>query len=143
MAVKALSPGINDPTTACLCIDRLGALLATMAQRMDPRSHRLKDGQLRLIVPASGFGRLLSQAFGPVLQHCRGDVQVLDRLLDAIEGVSAVIDSPQRRERLAGELRGVQQALAAVRPVNRATASRRRARALLHALQSPHASAPA
>jgi uncharacterized membrane protein len=36
IAVKALSPGINDPTTAMICIDRLSEVLVTLANRGKP-----------------------------------------------------------------------------------------------------------
>src|SRR5690606_11094881 len=44
IAVRALSPGINDPFTACTCVDRLAAGLAKMATRGDP-PHFLNDAQ--------------------------------------------------------------------------------------------------
>ena len=44
VALKALSPGINDPTTARMCIDRLGALLGWLASRRFPDPHRMARG---------------------------------------------------------------------------------------------------
>jgi uncharacterized membrane protein len=40
MALKALSPGINDTTTAVMCVDYLSAILARLASRPIPSSHR-------------------------------------------------------------------------------------------------------
>ena len=44
MALKALSPGINDTTTAVMCVDYLSAILAGIATREIPSSYRYEDG---------------------------------------------------------------------------------------------------
>lgn len=109
IALKALSPGINDPTTACMCIDRLGALLARLAARRMPTGQRMQAGELRVIAPAPQFGSLLALAFLPVVAHSRGDLQVLARLVDALGVVAHACAWPQRRcdlLPLAHELRG-------------------------------------
>jgi uncharacterized membrane protein len=46
MALKALSPGINDTTTAVTCVDYMTAILAQMASRDIPSSRRYEDGEL-------------------------------------------------------------------------------------------------
>jgi uncharacterized membrane protein len=56
IAVRALSPGINDPTTAVLCVDRLGAALARIAARPMPSAERYgSDGRLRIVTKHYGF----------------------------------------------------------------------------------------
>lgn len=87
MAVKALSPGINDPTTACMCIDYLSALLTRLASRDIPDPHRIRDGQLRVIAPAPDFGDLAALAFNAIVRNSRGSIEVLARVLDAISVV--------------------------------------------------------
>ena len=49
MALRALSPGINDTTTAVMCVDYLTAILARLASRNIPSSHRYEEGELRVI----------------------------------------------------------------------------------------------
>jgi len=44
MALRALSPGINDTTTAVMCVDYLTAILAQLACRNIPSSHRYEEG---------------------------------------------------------------------------------------------------
>lgn len=85
VALKALSPGVNDPTTAAMCTDQLGALLARLARRRMPSACRSRDGRLCLMAPAPGYGELVTLALAPVVQHSRKDLQVLAHLLDAIE----------------------------------------------------------
>ena len=70
IAVRALSPGINDPTTAVLCVDRLGAALAKIAARPIPSSDRYGcDGRLRIVAKHYGFRGLVGAAFNPVRQY--------------------------------------------------------------------------
>src|SRR5690606_20262032 len=52
IALKALSPGINDQTTAIMCIDRLAELMTRLADRRIRDRFRRVDGSVRLIVAA-------------------------------------------------------------------------------------------
>jgi uncharacterized membrane protein len=67
VAVKALSPGINDPTTAQHCIDRLSQLLLALARRHAPRRIRTRDGRVHVIVKDLPFGRAVESAFAQIL----------------------------------------------------------------------------
>lgn len=110
VAVKALSPGVNDPTTATLCIDRLGVLLAEIAARPDPLDSYSDEGTLRVTAPAQRFEQML-QIAAPVLYHSRGDPQVLACVLDAAERIRTRCEEPGRLRTLARLGRGVQRAL--------------------------------
>lgn len=119
VALKALSPGINDPSTACLCIDRLGALLGRLAGRRMPAAQRLEGGRLRVIAPAPEFARMLSLAFDQIVAHSRGDVQVLWRTVEALRTVASMAP-PSRRTALAAMARALERALHDVKPRRRA-----------------------
>jgi uncharacterized membrane protein len=136
VAVKALSPGVNDPTTACLCIDRLGGVFAQIAARADPLVSYSEEDGLRLTAPAQRFEELL-QVAAPVLYHSRGDPQVLAGVLDAAERIRrACADDPRRLRALARLARGVQRALREGRsPAERS--ARRRAATLVRELTQP------
>lgn len=107
MAVKALSPGINDPTTACMCLDQLCALLTQLASRRAPDPHRLKDGRLRVIAPAPGFAEMANLAFGAILRSSRGDLEVLARALDALTVIRDSTDQRACWQDLAGAAQAV------------------------------------
>ena len=63
IAVRALSPGINDPFTAITCIDRLSSALCKMAQRKFPSRYRFDEhGALRIITRAPTFGDIVDAA---------------------------------------------------------------------------------
>jgi uncharacterized membrane protein len=102
IAVRALSPGINDPMTAMLCTDRLGAALAKVAARPAPSARRYsEDGQLRIVAKHYGFRGLADAAFNQIRQYSRASAPVTIRLLEAIRLVALHI----RREEDAETLR--------------------------------------
>ena len=97
VAMKALSPGVNDTTTAVMCIDRLTALLVQLASRRIERPDRMEDGKLRIIAQGPTFAGLLADSFDQIRQNGGGNVAVLLRLLWAL-GLLAGQVSPARRE---------------------------------------------
>ncbi|MCB1282552.1 MAG: DUF2254 domain-containing protein, partial [Salinibacterium sp.] len=86
IAIRALSPGVNDPYTAITCIDKLSSLLANCAQRREP-PHELRDdsGGLRVVRKIADFSDLMAVAWNQLRQHARGDVAVTLRLMEAQE----------------------------------------------------------
>jgi uncharacterized membrane protein len=80
VGVRALSPGVNDPSTAAMCADHLGALLVCLARRRMPERLRTEGGELRVIACAPSFEGLAAIAFEPLLRHARADPQVLAAL---------------------------------------------------------------
>lgn len=85
IAVRALSPGINDPFTAIACVDRLGSALCRLAQCDMPSALRFDShGQLRLVAPGSSFAGILDLAFNQIRQNARSNPAVAIRMLDAI-----------------------------------------------------------
>ena len=90
IAVRALSPGVNDPFTAINCVDRLGAALVVLAGREMPLIYRYDDeGRLRVIAEASTAGGIVNAAFDQVRQAARNDAAVTIRLLETIAAVVA------------------------------------------------------
>jgi uncharacterized membrane protein len=85
IALRALSPSLNDPFTAIRCIDRLAAGLSRLAQRNFPSSYRYDDkGKLRVIAESVTFAELVDTAFNQIRQNGKNDVAVTIRLLEAI-----------------------------------------------------------
>ena len=72
VALKALSPGINDTTTAINCIDFLGAILARLAQRSIDTPYRSDGGQVRVVTRGPTFPSLLAEAFDQIRQNAEG-----------------------------------------------------------------------
>jgi uncharacterized membrane protein len=100
VALKALSPGINDTTTAIMCVDYLAAILARLAPRHIPSSYRYDDGELRVIAKEPGFESLLADSFDQIRSNAKGNVTIMLRLLGAIQTIAGFTNNPQRRKAL-------------------------------------------
>jgi uncharacterized membrane protein len=82
IAVRALSPGTNDPFTAMNALDDLSASLSVMASRAMPSPVRLgADGAVRLVAPAVHLDEILSEVFTYVRGYALGAPEVLHRAL--------------------------------------------------------------
>ena len=104
IALKALSPGINDTTTAVTCVDHIGALLARLAQRRIAPRLRGDGSELEVIALGPTFPSLVSLGLDDVRRNAEGNVVVLGRLLDAIETAASFARNPGRRRVLAAQV---------------------------------------
>ena len=86
IAVRALSPGINDPFTAITCIDWLGAMLCQLSHRKLPASHRYdKHNRLRVVIGKSvTFEGLVDAAFNMIRQNAQANAAVSIHLLETL-----------------------------------------------------------
>lgn len=101
VALRAISPGVNDTTTAVTCIDYLGAILARVADRQVPRGHAGADGRVRVVTAELGFEELLGLAVEEIRQNAEGNVTVLGRLADMLGQVAESTRDPRRRAAVA------------------------------------------
>ncbi|MCY7319235.1 MAG: DUF2254 domain-containing protein [Ramlibacter sp.] len=94
IAVRALSPGINDPFTAIACVDRLGSGLCRLARRGMPSALRFdRQGQLRLVAPGPSFAGIADAAFNQIRQSARSNPAVAIRMLDVIAQVAGHVQN--------------------------------------------------
>ncbi len=94
IAVKALSPGINDPTTAVTCIDRLGeALLQARHFRRETAYRGGSDGQGGIRQTSIGFADIVGECLPQIRHYAAGDVVVVCHLLHVLQDVQAVADN--------------------------------------------------
>jgi uncharacterized membrane protein len=100
IAIKALSPGVNDSTTAIMCIDYLAAIVTTLATRKIASPFRLDEGELRLIARGPSFVSLLGEALDQIRQNAEGNVAVLTRLVHTLVTIESVTTEPKRRRAL-------------------------------------------
>ncbi|MBZ2209529.1 DUF2254 domain-containing protein [Massilia sp. R798] len=85
MALKALSPGINDSTTAVTCLDHMGVILAYCGRRdLTPRHRYDEHGSLRVLSIGIDYEHLASLAFSQVAESAQGNTEVLLKILDTI-----------------------------------------------------------
>lgn len=98
VAVRSLSPGINDPFTAVNCVDRLGAALAQFVQCDVPSPYRYdQDEKLRVIEKPFDFVGALDAAVNQIRQYGSTSVAVTVRLLEALENVAAKASSKENQ----------------------------------------------
>ena len=98
VAVRALSPGINDPHTAMSVLERLGAALCELAPRHLPSGVSVKEGRAVLVVPRVDYAGLTDTMFHMIRQNAAGSAAVLIRMLEVL---TAVVSCEQRPERVA------------------------------------------
>jgi uncharacterized membrane protein len=90
VALKAISPAVNDPTTAINCIDQLSRILIRFASR-EPPEDLLYDppGIVRASIGSIHFERLLEAALEQIRMYSKTDVAVSLRLLRALGDIAA------------------------------------------------------
>ncbi len=98
VALKAISPAVNDPTTAINCVDQLSRILIRFASR-EPPDDLLYDppGIVRASIGWMHFGRLLEAAFEQIRMYSKTDVAVSLRLLRALGDIAASTPDPEFR----------------------------------------------
>ncbi len=146
MAVRALSPGVNDPFTAVQCVDRLGIGLAVLVAR--PRPHGLHadpGGRLRVILATPSVPAALATACDPIRDYAAGSVLVLQRLAAALDRIGHAAGRRDDCDAVCEQVRALLARLedapdAAARGQYRACAQR--LTRLLHALAPTAATAP-
>ncbi|SMF44601.1 Uncharacterized membrane protein [Tistlia consotensis] len=98
IALRALSPSLNDPFTAIASIDRIGAALALAIGRADPPlEHRDAAGRLRLTLPSRGFVDLLEGSFDDIRRAGADHPAVLRTLAARLAGLAELAADPERR----------------------------------------------
>ena len=107
IALKALSPGINDTTTAVMCVDYLTAILARLAPRPIPSPHHWVEGELRVIAKDPNFESLLNTAFDQIRCSAKGNVAILLRILEALQVLAGLTTGPRRRRAIFAQMQKV------------------------------------
>src|SRR5271166_2331333 len=89
IALKAVSPAVNDPSTAISCVDQLSRILIRFASRAPPDC-LLYDppGVFRVRIPQMEFEQLLDSAFDQTRLYSKTDVAVSLRMLRALRDIS-------------------------------------------------------
>jgi len=98
IALKAISPAVNDPTTAISCVDQLSRLLIRFTSRQTPEA-MLYDlqGVPRVSIQWIDSERLLDSAFEQIRMYSKGDIAVSLRLLRAFGDIATATTDPALR----------------------------------------------
>jgi len=97
IAIKALSPGINDSTTAEQCVLYLGAVIADLSARHMPEPFRRVNGQLRLQCKQRDFADYVGVAFTQIVCNASGNMAVLATLGSSLAMLERAVPSERLR----------------------------------------------
>lgn len=113
IAVRALSPGVNDPTTAVHALSHVSALLAEF-DRMPPEPPALADddGEPRLVQHSVRFDELLDLAMTQPRRYGASDPEVAARLYRILEELGERVQRPERRAAVAMQLERLEASVA-------------------------------
>jgi uncharacterized membrane protein len=107
VALRALSPSVNDPTTATLCVNYLTTILHQVAERTMGDRFRRHQGTLRLVVREPSFATLVGAAFREVRSCAASHVMVIKSMLQGLDALLQVTTVPRRRALLVTEVKAL------------------------------------
>ncbi|MEO8418455.1 MAG: DUF2254 domain-containing protein [Methylophilaceae bacterium] len=107
IALRALSPGINDTTTAVMCVDYLTAILARLASRPIPSSYRYAEGELRVITLGPTFASLVAESFDQIRVSAECNIAIMLRMLNALQTIASLAHCPERRMTLSEQVQWI------------------------------------
>ncbi len=96
VAVRALSPGVNDPHTAISVLDHLGNALCQMVPLRLPTGVYLRDDNPVLVVPSVDYEGLVAAMFHMIRQNAAGKPAVLIRIVEVLMAVASCEHDPAR-----------------------------------------------
>ena len=96
VAVRALSPGINDPHSAMSILDRLGATLCDAVPLHLTTGVVMRGGQPALVRPSVDYDGLTDLMFHMIRQNAAGSPSVLMRMLEVLAVVAGCERNPSR-----------------------------------------------
>lgn len=99
IAVKAMSPGINDPATAISAIDFLTSLMDTFLHYRPQNCARDGNGEVLVWITARPLQEILFSLYSPLRTYCSGDVVVTRKIIYSLRQLQA-IKKLSREERL-------------------------------------------
>ena len=98
IALRAISPAVNDPSTAISCIDQISRILICWLGRFPPDTLLFNPPHvLRVVLPWIDFNGLLDTAFEQIRHYAASDIAVSLRLLRAFNDIAGSIHDPKLR----------------------------------------------
>jgi uncharacterized membrane protein len=108
IALRAISPAVNDPSTAISCIDQLSSVLIRWLSRAPPPPLLYDPPHIvRVVVPWIGLDGLLDTAFEQIRHYAATDLAVGLRLMRALGDITATVQRPEVASQLLSRARRV------------------------------------
>ena len=113
IALKAISPGINDPTTAEQCLSRIGDVVARLAERdFPPPWRRAPETGTILLLNRPDFAAVVDVAFSQIRREAADEVHVTAFLLDILARIAPRARAPGRQGAIRRQVDEVLESLA-------------------------------
>jgi uncharacterized membrane protein len=113
VATRALSPAVNDPTTAVQVLDHLAETLRMFGTAPDPASLAMGPApSTGVVMPIRSWSEILSLGVTEIREYGGSSIQVLRRLRSLLEELRQLV-APERRSAVDDELRRLDQTVAA------------------------------
>jgi uncharacterized membrane protein len=108
IALRAMSPAINDPSTAISCVDQLSRIIIYWLGREPPKMRYYAPPHvLRLVVPWITFQGLINTAFDQIRHYATADLAVSLRLIRALHDIASATARRNEQELLAELAQGI------------------------------------
>lgn len=99
VALRALSPGVNEPFTAITCIDRLGQGFSKLASRHIPSAVRVDErNRMRVVAAPVTFEVLVQSAFEQIALYADRNPVIFERLLKTLQHLAGVARRAEDRD---------------------------------------------
>jgi uncharacterized membrane protein len=118
VAIRALSPAVNDTFTGMACVDWIGEALLALNERPQPSAWHGPDGRLRLKAREVPMPRLIKLAFDQIRQASASNPAVLIRMLNMIGRLAPRLDNAPSRAGLLAQARAILETAMAGNPVS-------------------------
>ncbi|GGJ33190.1 hypothetical protein GCM10008938_19300 [Deinococcus roseus] len=101
IAVRSMESGLKDPYTVITCMDRMGAALCLLKNRiLKSGVHLDRQGKARVYIPTTDFAGLTNSMFHQIRQFGSKSPAVMIRLLDVLGTVMEILQEPEHQEHL-------------------------------------------
>jgi uncharacterized membrane protein len=97
IALKALSTGMNDTTTALTCVDYLTVINVRLATRRITQRPIFANGELRVVPNSQDFETLIGESFDEIRANAAGNAVLILRLLNSFKTIAGVTDDASRK----------------------------------------------
>lgn len=110
IALRALSPGINDPFTAMACMDRLGEAITLVMDRNPPENiYCDENGDPRLVLKPIDFDGIVGTVFNQIRQNSEGKIDIIIKLHDVISHLALHVKRKAQAQSLMRQLQAIHQ----------------------------------
>jgi uncharacterized membrane protein len=94
IAIKAISPAVNDPTTCLNCIDHLGEIVRKLAMKKFPSTQSTELKHEKIYINEFGFEELVDFCFDQIYQWGKNDPVIIKRIIKTIQQILPCVQNP-------------------------------------------------